>query len=131
MRNIRLFLSENFHFLVVKFSVYLNRRVFVMIIFTPLNPLLHSKTGVYKGIHKFSYFCSKHITLVHVRTAYGGAVLTSTHNLYFEHKYEKYQIFLFEKFPFLIVKFSIYLNSHVFVMMPTDFSVTMHVKYEP
>ena len=24
------FLSENFHFLVVKFSVYLNRRVFVM-----------------------------------------------------------------------------------------------------
>ena len=26
----RIFLSENFHFLVVKFSVYLNRRVFVM-----------------------------------------------------------------------------------------------------
>ena len=30
MKNIRFFLSENFHFLVVKFSVYLNRRVFVM-----------------------------------------------------------------------------------------------------
>ena len=29
MKNIRIF-SENFHFLVVKFSVYLNRRVFVM-----------------------------------------------------------------------------------------------------
>ena len=28
--NFRIFLSENFHFLVVKFSVYLNRRVFVM-----------------------------------------------------------------------------------------------------
>ena len=26
------FLSENFHFLVVKFSVYLNRRVFVMLL---------------------------------------------------------------------------------------------------
>ena len=26
----RKFLSENFHFLVVKFSVYLNRRVFVI-----------------------------------------------------------------------------------------------------
>ena len=26
----RIFLSENFHFLVVKFSVYLNRRVFKM-----------------------------------------------------------------------------------------------------
>ena len=30
MENIRFFLSENFHFLVVKFSVYLNRHVFVM-----------------------------------------------------------------------------------------------------
>ena len=27
------FLSENFPFLVVKFSIYLNRRVFVMIIY--------------------------------------------------------------------------------------------------
>ena len=31
MKNIRVFLSENFHFLVVKFSVYLNRRVFEII----------------------------------------------------------------------------------------------------
>ena len=30
MKNIRIFLSENFHFLVLKFSVYLNRHVFVM-----------------------------------------------------------------------------------------------------
>ena len=30
MKNIRAFLSVNFHFLVVKFSVYLNRRVFIM-----------------------------------------------------------------------------------------------------
>ena len=29
-KNITVFLSENFHFLVVKFSVCLNRRVFVM-----------------------------------------------------------------------------------------------------
>ena len=28
--NISVFLSENFQFLVVKFSIYLNRRVFVM-----------------------------------------------------------------------------------------------------
>ena len=33
MKNIRIFLSENFHFLVVKFSVYLNRHVFVLEIF--------------------------------------------------------------------------------------------------
>ena len=31
MKNIRIFLSENFHFLVVKISVYLNRYVFVML----------------------------------------------------------------------------------------------------
>ena len=43
-------------------------------------------------------------------------VLMSTHNLCFEQKYEKYQIFLSENFPFLVVKFSLYLNRRVFVM---------------
>ena len=31
MKNIRVFVSENFQFLEVKFSIYLNRRVVVMI----------------------------------------------------------------------------------------------------
>ena len=46
------------------------------------------------------------------------AVLTSTHNLCFEQKYEKYQFFFFfiENFQFLETKFSIYLNRRVFVM---------------
>ena len=44
------------------------------------------------------------------------AVLTSTHNLYFEQKYEKYRSFLSENFQFLEVKFPIYLNRRVFVM---------------
>ena len=30
MKNIRFFLSENFQFLEVKFSIYLNRRIFVL-----------------------------------------------------------------------------------------------------
>ena len=30
MKNIRIFLSENLQFLVVKFSIHFNRRVFVM-----------------------------------------------------------------------------------------------------
>ena len=30
MKNIRVFLSENFQFLEMKFSIYLNRHVFVM-----------------------------------------------------------------------------------------------------
>ena len=44
------------------------------------------------------------------------AVLTSTHNLCFEQKYEKYQNFLSENFHFLVVKFSVYLNRRVFIM---------------
>ena len=40
----------------------------------------------------------------------------STYNLCFEQKYEKYQS-LSENFQFLEVKFSIYLNRHVFVMV--------------
>ena len=44
------------------------------------------------------------------------AVLTSTHNLCLELKYEKYQIFYLIFFQFLLVKFSIYLNRLVFVM---------------
>ena len=40
------------------------------IILTPLKPpLLYSKTGVYSGIHYFSYFCSKPRLWVLVRTA--------------------------------------------------------------
>ena len=44
------------------------------------------------------------------------AVLTSTHNLCFEQKYEKYESFLSENFQFLEVKFFIHLNRPVFVM---------------
>ena len=44
------------------------------------------------------------------------AVLTSTHNLCFEQKYEKYQNFLSENFHFFVVKFSVYLNRHVLAM---------------
>ena len=40
----------------------------------------------------------------------------SAHNLCFEQKYEKCLSFLSENFQFLEVKFSIYLNRHVFVM---------------
>ena len=41
----------------------------------------------------------------------------STHNLCFEQKYEKYQNFLYENFPFLVVKISVYLNRHGFIMV--------------
>ena len=41
----------------------------------------------------------------------------STNNLCFEQKYEKYQNFLSENFQFLEVKFSIYLNRRIFLMI--------------
>ena len=47
------FSSENFHFLVIKFSVYLNRRVFVM-------------SRFFLGVHKNNFFLAmllKNITL--------------------------------------------------------------------
>ena len=50
--------------------------------------------------------------MVLVRTA---SVLTNTHNLCFEQRYENIRVFI-EIFQFLEVKFSIYLNRRVFVM---------------
>ena len=44
----------------------------------------------------------------------------STHNLCFEQKYEKYQNFLSEHSPFLVIKFSIYLDRRVFVMVSVN-----------
>ena len=44
-------------------------------------------------------------------------VLTSTHKLCFEQKYEKYQNLHLKIFLFLVVKLPIYLNRRVFVML--------------
>ena len=56
------------------------------------------------------------------------AVLTGTHNLCFQQKYEKYQNFLSENFPFLFVKFSIYLNRRVFVICSKT-NMTVYLVY--
>ena len=42
MKNIRIFVSENFQFLEVKVSIYLNRRIFVMISIETINTKLHT-----------------------------------------------------------------------------------------
>ena len=55
----------------------------------------------------------------------------STHNLCFEQKYEKYQNFYLKIFIFLVVKFILYLNRHVFVMFlnsPCKHIVATHWK---
>ena len=41
MNNMRIFLSENFHFLVVNFSMYLNRHVFIMPNYQSLLLIIH------------------------------------------------------------------------------------------
>ena len=58
----------------------------------------------------FLISAQKHRLWVLVRTA---SVLTSTHNLCFEQKYENYQNFSSENFHFLVVKISVYLKRHV------------------
>ena len=50
------------------------------------------------------------------------AVLTGTHNLWFEQKYEKISDFLSEHFQFLVLKFSIYLNRQLFPIRVNPFS---------
>ena len=79
-------------------------------ILTPLNPLLYSKTGVYRTL--FFLFLLKIIDC-----GYSLELpLMSTHNVCFEQNYEKYQNYLSENFQFLVVKISIYLNRCSFLM---------------
>ena len=56
-------------------------------------PLSYSKTGVYRSIHNFLIFALKHRLWVLV-------VLTCTHNLCFERKYENYHIISCENYDF-------------------------------
>ena len=50
----------------------------------------------------------------------------STHNLYFEQKYEKYQSVLSENFRFLEVQYSIYLNRRVFIIISVMTQMHIH-----
>ena len=63
MKNIRFFFSENFHFLVVKFSVHLNRCVFIMNSlfprFRPDRPIFHfSATFTCSSFSAMHIFCA-------------------------------------------------------------------------
>ena len=82
---------------------YRTSRKHACIILTPFNPTFIKKKWVYRRIHYFSYFAKKN---------YSQSTLVC-----FEQKYKKYQNFLSEHFPFLVIKFSIYLNRSIFVIM--------------
>ena len=51
----------------------------------------------------------------------------STHSLCFEQKYEKYQNFLSENFHLLVLKFSVYLNRLVFVMLKNKKKIYLEI----
>ena len=51
----------------------------------PLHPFLYSKNGIYMGKH---YFCSKTSIVGTCENRLTEAILTCTHNLCFEQKYE-------------------------------------------
>ena len=85
---------------------------------TPLKPQFYIVKLGFTGVYIiFLFFLLKNIDCGTRLNRLVEAVLTSTHNLCFEQKYEKYQIFYLKFFiSFLVVKFSLYLNRHVFVM---------------
>ena len=81
----------------------------------PLKPQFYIVKLGFTGVYIFFLnYAQKHRLWVLVRTA--EAVLTSTHNLCFEQKYENIRVFFLfrsENFQVLEVKFSIYLNRRV------------------
>ena len=80
----------------------------------PLKPHFYIVKLGFTGVYIiFLISAQKHRLWVLVRAE---AVLTSTHNLCFEQKCEKYQYFSSDNFHFLVVKFSVYLNRHIFGM---------------
>ena len=81
--------------------------------FDPLKPHLYIVKLGFTGIYIIFLILLKNIDCGNHLTK---AVLMSTQSLCLEKKYVKYQNFLSENFPYLVVKFSIYLNRHVFVM---------------
>ena len=78
--------------------------------FDPLKPHFYIVKLGFTGVYIIFLISDQNIDC-----EYSLELLTSTHNLCFEQKHE-YQNFFSEKFHFLVMKFSVCLNRHVFVM---------------
>ena len=92
--------------------------------FDPLKPYFYTVKLGFTGVYIIFLILLENIGCGTRTNRLAEAVLTSTHNLCFEHKYGKYQSFSSEHFQFWEVKFSIYLNRRVFVMVPWSFGVS-------
>ena len=85
--------------------------------YDPLKPHFYiEKTGVYRGIHYFSYFCSKHKLWVLVRTASRGGSNEYLQFMFWAEMWKLLEFFIWKLSFFLVVNFSVYLNRHVLVM---------------
>ena len=84
--------------------------------FNPLKPHFYTVKLGFTGVYIiFSYFCSKHRLWVLVRTASPRRFCVLTIYV-LSRNMKNIRIFYLKIFNFLVVKFSIYLNRHVFVM---------------
>ena len=81
----------------------------------PYTPLLYNKTGVYRGIH-FFLFLLLNIYCGYSLERLNEAVLTCTHNICFEQKYENCQNNSTENCHFKALKNRCMLHGRVFVM---------------
>ena len=96
------------HFLITKTYLYK---------FDPLKPHSYAVKLGLQGYTLFFLFLLKTKIVGTRQNRLVEAVLTSTHNLcFFSRNKKNIRIFLSENFHFLVVKFSVYLNRHVFVM---------------
>ena len=84
--------------------------------FDPLKPHFYIVKLGFTGVYVIFLISSKNIDCGYSLEPPRRGGSNEYHNLCFEQKYEKYQNFSSEKFHFLVVKFSVYLNRRVFVM---------------
>ena len=83
----------------------------------PLKPLLYCTTGVYRVYIIFLISAQKHRLWVLVTTASPRRFYREPTIYVFAHKYDKISEYFSEYFLILVVKFSVYLNRLVFVML--------------
>ena len=99
MKNIRIILSENFQFLEVNFSIYLNRHVFVtnniretcLYNFDPLKPHFYIVKLGFTGVYIIFHISAQNIDCGYSLEPPRQGSSNEYYNLCFEQKYEKYQ----------------------------------------
>ena len=85
--------------------------------FDPLKPHFYVVNLVFTGVYSiFHISAQKHRVGYSLEPPHRDDS-KEHHSLCFVQKYEKYQNILSENFHFLVVKFSVYLDRHVFVML--------------